>query len=86
MSKKERKSYSIEFKMEAVRLITEKGYNMTEASRNLGVESSVLRRWKKQFTDDFQSAFPGKGRLKAEDEELRRIKRKLDRLKHASAV
>jgi len=81
MSKKERKSYSIEFKMEAVRLVTEKGYNMTEASRNLGVEYSVLRRWKKQFTGDPRSAFPGKGRLKAEEEELRRIRRELDRVK-----
>ncbi len=77
MSKKKRKSYSREFKMEAVGLITEKGYSIAEASRNLGVEYSVLRRWKKQLADDPQNAFPGKGRLKAPDEELRRLKREL---------
>ena len=81
MSKKKRKSYSRHFKMEAVRLVTEKGYSMAEASRNLGVEYSVLRRWKKQLTDDPQSAFPGKGRLRDDDEELRRLKRELDRVK-----
>lgn len=81
MSEKKRKSYSREFKMEAVRLVIEKGYSMAEASRNLGVEYSVLRRWKKQLTDDPQNAFPGKGRLRADDEELRRLKRELDRVK-----
>ena len=81
MSKKKRKTYSREFKLEAVRLITENGYSIAEASRNLGVEYSVLRRWKKQIADDPQHAFPGKGRLKAPDEELRQIRRELDRVK-----
>jgi transposase len=67
--------------MEAVRLISEKGYSIAEASRSLGVEYSVLRRWKQQFSDDPQNAFPGKGRLKAPDEELRRLKRELERVK-----
>jgi transposase len=60
MSKKKRKSYSREFKLEAVGLITEKGYSIAEASRNLGIEYSVLRRWKNQLADDPQNAFPGK--------------------------
>ena len=81
MSKKQRKNYSQEFKLEAVGLITEKGYSIAEASRNLGIEYSVLRRWKKQLADDPQNAFPGKGRLKATDEELRRLKRELERVK-----
>jgi transposase len=81
MSKKKRKNYSQEFKQEAVRLITDKGYSIAEASRNLGIDYSVLRRWKKQLMDDPQNAFPGKGRLKPADEELRQIKRELDRVK-----
>ena len=81
MSTKTKKSYSREFKTEAVGLITEKGYSIAEASRNLGIEYSILRRWKKQLTDDPQYAFPGKGRLKAPDEELRRLKRELERVK-----
>ena len=81
MSKKKRKNYSGEFKMEAVRLVTEKGYSMAEASRNLGVEYSGLRRWKQKLTADPQNAFPGKGRVKADDEELRKLKRELDRVK-----
>jgi transposase len=81
MSKKKRKNYSQEFKMEAVGLIAEKGYSIAEASRNLGIDYSILRRWKNQFADDSQNAFPGKGRLKAPDEELRQLKRELERVK-----
>ena len=80
MSKKKRKNYSREFKMEAVGLITEKGYSIAEASRNLGIDYSVLRRWKNQLADDPQNAFPGKGRLTPSDEELRRVKRELERV------
>ena len=81
MSKKKRKSYSREFKMEAVGLITKHGYSIAEASRNLGIEYSVLRRWKNQIANDPKHAFPGKGKLKAPDEDLRRLKRELERVK-----
>jgi transposase len=67
--------------LEAVRLITDKGYSIAEASRNLGVEYSVLRRWKKELADDPQNAFPGKGQLKAADQELRALQRELERVK-----
>ena len=81
MSTKKRKTYNRAFKLEAVRLITEKGYSIAEASRNLGVEHSVLRRWKKQLADDPQNAFPGKGQLKTADQELRALQRELQRVK-----
>lgn len=80
MSRKKRKIYSKEFKQEAVRLITDKEYSIAEASRNLGVEYSVLRRWKKQFEKDPEFAFPGKGRQKPHDEELRQMKKQLERV------
>jgi transposase len=80
MEQRKRKSYSREFKMEAVRLITHKGYSIAEASRSLGVEYSVLRNWKKQFEHDPEHAFPGKGRLKPPDEEIRRLKARLNRV------
>jgi len=81
MTKKKRRIFDREFKLEAVRLIIDKGYSMAEVSRNLGVDYSVLRRWKKQFEEDPQFAFPGKGMLKPQDEELRRLKRELERTK-----
>ena len=80
MTKKKRRVFDREFKLEAVRLIIDKGYSMAEVSRNLGVDYSVLRRWKQQFEADPQFAFPGKGMLKPQDEELRRLKRQLERV------
>jgi len=80
MTRKTRKSYSREFKLEAVRLITEKGYSIAEASRNLGIDYSVLRRWKSQLANDPEYAFPGKGRLKPEAQQLRDLERMLQRV------
>ncbi len=81
MSKKPRKGYSRQFKLEAVALITEKGYSIAEASRNLGIDYSVLRRWKNQLENDPQNAFPGKGYLKPADQQLRQLQRDLERVK-----
>ena len=52
----------------------------THQGRNLGIEYSVLRRWKTQLVGDPQYAFPGKGKLKAPDEDVRRLKRELERV------
>ena len=81
MSKKKRKSYSREFKKETVALITDKGYSIAEASRNLGIEYSVLRRWKNQLANDPQNAFPGKGKRKPDDQALQDLQRELERVK-----
>jgi transposase-like protein len=45
MSKNTRKKYTDEFKDEAVKLVTEQRYKITEAARNLGIHDSILRRW-----------------------------------------
>jgi transposase len=78
---KEKKKYTPEFKMEAVRLITEQGYKTTEAARNLGIHPSVLNRWKSQLASDGKNAFPGKGRLTPEKEELQKLRKEVQRLK-----
>lgn len=75
MSKKKRKTDSREFKLEAVRLIAEKGCSIIETSSSLGVEYIVLCRWKKQLVDNPNSAFPSKGQLKATGQELRTLQR-----------
>ena len=41
--------YSKQFKVDAVKLVTEQGYNVSEAARNLGIHHSSLRHWKKQL-------------------------------------
>jgi transposase len=77
----ERKKYTPEFKMEAVKLITEQGYKTSEAARNLGVNASVLNRWKSQLAQEGKNAFPGKGHLSPEKEELQKLRKEVQRLK-----
>lgn len=72
---KKRRSFSREFKLEAVGLITEGGLSIAQASRDLGIRESVLGRWKKQFEEAPREAFPGKGRLRPQDEELARLRK-----------
>jgi transposase len=72
-----RRAYDAEFKKGAIRLVTEGGKRVSEVARDLGVSSNQLYRWIKQMESDREGAFPGKGRLKPEDEHLRRLEREL---------
>lgn len=76
-----RRKFSREFKLEAVRLVTEKGYSIAQVGRDLDLRPDMLRRWKKQLLDDPGSAFPGEGHLRAEDQELCRLRRDNERLR-----
>lgn len=76
-----RKHYSKQFKIDAVKLVTEQGYKVSEAARNLGIHHSSLRRWKKQLETDGNQAFPGKGHMTTEKEELYRLRKENKRLR-----
>ena len=62
----ERRKFTREFKLEAVKLIRERGVAVAQASRDLGVHQTVLRNWVKAFADDPQHSFPGHGQMKPE--------------------
>ena len=77
----ERRRFTREFKLEAVRLIQERGVSVAQASRDLGVHRTVLRNWVRAFADDAEHAFPGHGQLKPEQAEIARLKREVTKLK-----
>ena len=77
----ERRKFTREFKLEAVRLIKERGVSYTQASEDLGVHQTQLRGWVKAFADDPQQAFPGQGQMKAEQLEIARLRREVAKLK-----
>jgi len=54
-------------------------------SRSIGVHANTIHNWKRQFTEDPEGAFPGKGHLKIE-EELRRLRRENAGLKEDRAI
>jgi transposase len=70
-----RRSHTREFKVEAVRQVVEQNRSMAQVARELGIGAGLLGRWKEQVLADREGAFPGKGRLKVADEEVRRLER-----------
>ena len=93
MREGKRRKYDREFKVEAVKLVTEGGRGVAEVARNLGIHENLLYKWREKYSEDIAHAFPGKGRLKPAEEELRRMKRELadvtqerDILKKALAI
>ena len=77
----ERRKFTREFKLEAVRLIKDRGVSYGQASLDLGVHPSQLRDWVKKFGDDPQHAFPGHGQMKPEQLEIAQLKREVIKLK-----
>ena len=77
----ERRKFTREFKLEAVRLIRVRGVSYVRASQDLGVHVSQLRDWVKRFSDDPQHAFPGHGQMKPEQAEIARLQREVTKLK-----
>jgi transposase len=77
----ERRKFTREFKLEAVRLIRDRGVTVAQASRDLSVHGTVLRSWVKAFAEDPQHSFPGHGQMKPEQLEIARLKREVIRLK-----
>jgi transposase len=76
-----RKRYTKEFKLDAIRLVTEHGCSKAEAARSLGINANMLRRWVKEYEADEGQAFRGNGRLTPEQEELRRLRAENRQLK-----
>ena len=77
----ERRRFTREFKLEAVRLIKERGVSFAQASHDLGVHQSQLRSWVKALAADPQHAFPGQGQMKPEQLEIAQLKREVIKLK-----
>lgn len=75
------KRYDKEFKIEAVRLASEPGNTQAQVQRDLGIGQGVISRWKRELKNDSEHAFPGKGHLKRQDEEMRILKREVERLR-----
>ena len=76
-----RRQFRREFKLEAVRLVKERGVSVAQASRDLEVHENVLRKWMREATADPQQAFPGQGVMKPEQAELDRLRKENTKLR-----
>ena len=76
-----RRQFSREFKLEAVKLVAERGVSISQAARDLDLGETVLRRWVREQTTDPQQAFPGNGVMKSEQAEIERLRKEVSKLK-----
>jgi transposase len=93
MEPKKRRIFDKEFKQRTVELIKQGDKKVKEVALDLDIEPGDIYRWIREFNRDPEDSFPGKGKLKPEDEEFRRLKRQLadvteerDILKKAVAI
>ena len=77
----ERRRFGREFKLEAVKLVLERGISAAQAGRDLGIHQNVVSRWVREARADKKQAFPGRGQMKPDDAEVARLKRELARTK-----
>jgi transposase len=75
---KEQRTFTREFKLEAVQLVQKSGKSQTHIARDLGIADSTLHHWCKEFAGAGSQAFPGSGHQTAQEEEVRRLKRELE--------
>jgi transposase len=76
-----RRTFSREFKLEAVKLVRDRGVTVAQAARDLDVHENVLRKWVKDWEADPGDAFPGQGQMKPEQQEIERLRREVAKLK-----
>ena len=76
-----RSTYTAEFKLAAVKMITDQKLSVAETSRRLGVCETLLRAWRAAVLERGVSAFPGHGNLTPTDDELRQLRAENARLR-----
>ena len=81
-----RRKYDREFKEEAVKLVREGGRSVGDVARGLGIHENLLHTWKRKHKEDPAGSFPGKGHLKPQDEELRRLQKENVNLKEEREI
>ncbi len=77
----ERRTYTKEFKQEAVELSHESESSIVQVAQNLGIRPELLYRWRAEERREGNDAFPGKGKVKPSEEEVHRLRRELEEVR-----
>ncbi len=73
--------FSREFKRDAVQLVTEKGMPVGKVARELDIHPNLLHLWRRKFLAQGDKAFTGKGHVKPEEAEMRRLRKELEKVR-----
>jgi transposase len=78
---KTRRTYTREFKIETVRLLETSGKSATKLERELGIGAGCVSRWKREFAEEGENAFPGHGRLTPDQERIHQLEQENETLR-----
>ena len=78
---KTQRTFTKEFKLEAVQLVKSNHKPLAQIARDLGIADSTLHHWRKLFTQQGEQAFPGSGHQTAQEVEIRRLRREMETLR-----
>ena len=81
MIAEKRRQYTEECTREAIRLVTEQGYRVSETARHLGINAQMLGRWTRELDTKGRAAFSGTGRMASDPEEVQRLREANKRLR-----
>jgi transposase len=84
--REEHRYFDKEFKSEAIRLMNEGNRSVKDIAGDLGIHPNLLHQWRRKYRADMEQSFPGKGHLRAPEEELRRLQRENENLKEDKAI
>jgi transposase len=76
-----RKTYTREFKLQTRKMLTDQGLSVAELARRLGVTEGSVRAWREAAEEHGAAAFPGHGNPAPAEDELRRLRAEVTRLK-----
>lgn len=81
----ERRTFTKEYKVEAVSLVQQGDRPLSQIARELGIRADLLRKWQRQLEQgpgcEAGDVFPGQGRLPSAEEEVRRLRREVETLR-----
>ena len=84
--KRERRSFSTEFKYEAAGLVLDQGYSIAETCRSLDVGETALRRWVDQLRAERGGVTPISKALTPEQQRIQELEAKVNRLEQEKRI
>ena len=81
-----RRTYTREFKEDTVQFVTKGTVSVSQTARDLGIHENLIYKWMKQYKADPEGAFPGKGKLKPQDEDMRSLQRENEVLRQEREI
>nr|AHA59171.1 transposase [Photobacterium gaetbulicola Gung47] len=86
MTKRSRRTFSPEFKLEAAQLVLDQGYSVAEAAKAMNVGKSTMDKWVRQLKEERQGVSPKASPMTQEQIEIRELKKKLARLEEHNEI